>query len=82
MLKNIILLQIRKILVLSICKPYRRWAQLALSIIAQCVKQAAEADDERLCTRGVDEHLLIKVSSIVARVYPDYPHRAVIARRR
>ena len=65
---------------LSVSKPYRHWAQLALAIIAQCVKKAAEADGKRLYTRGVDEHLLIKVSRLVARVYPDYPHRAVIAR--
>lgn len=44
---------------LSVCKPYRHRAQLALAIIAQCVKQAAETDGERLYTRGVDEHLLI-----------------------
>lgn len=65
---------------LSICKPYRHWAQLAFAIIAQRVKQAAETDGKRLCTRGVDEHLLIKISRLVAWVDPDYPHRPVIAR--
>ena len=67
---------------LSVSKPDRRWAQLALAIVAQRVKQAAETNGKRLYTRGVDEHLLIKVSRLVARVYPDYPHRPVIARRR
>ena len=67
---------------LSVSKPDRRWAQLALAIVAQRVKQAAEADGERLYTRGVDEHLLIEVAVNIARVDPDYPHRPVIARRR
>ena len=67
---------------LSVSKPDRRWAQLALAIVAQRVKQAAETNGKRLYTRGVDEHLLIKVSRLVARVDPDYPHRPVIARRR
>ena len=65
----------------SVSKPDRRWAQLALAIVAQRVKQAAETNGKRLYTRGVDEHLLIKVSRLVARVDPDYPHRPVIARR-
>lgn len=66
---------------LSVSKPDRRWAQLAFAIIAQRVKQAAETDGERLYARSVDEHLLIKISCLVARVDPDYPHRPVISRR-
>ena len=65
---------------LSVSKPDRRWAQLALAIVAQRVKQAAETNGKRLYTRGVDEHLLIEVAVSIAWVDPDYPHRPVIAR--